>query len=247
VCRATADGPGYPTGGQFEQILPESLVYFADYPRERTTVPGSGQRHRQPLPRGPIHLARATETDGADASDFTGIGTAEGGREPDLTVAVILERTAPGEASVYLADESATLALGQRLAAGLVPGLKIYLSGDLGAGKTTLVRGVLRALGYRGRVKSPTFTLVELYTLSRLDLYHFDFYRFEDPREWVDAGFREAFDSAAVCVVEWPEKAAAELPPADLAIVLEHCDEGRRAHVAVHTEAGESCFERMMT
>lgn len=162
-------------------------------------------------------------------------------------MAVTLDRHAPGQASAYLADESATLALGQRLAAGLAPGLKIYLSGDLGAGKTTLVRGLLRALGYRGRVKSPTFTLVELYKLSSLDLYHFDFYRFEDPREWADAGFRDAFDSAAVCIVEWPEKAAAELPPADLAIVLEHCDEGRRVHVAAQTKAGLSCFERMMT
>ncbi len=118
-------------------------------------------------------------------------------------------RCAPGEA--------ATLELGARLASvAAQPGLMIYLSGELGAGKTTLVRGCLRALGYRGRVKSPTFTLVELYRLSRLDLHHFDFYRFNDPREWMDAGFRDVFGGANVCLVEWPEKAGSQLPRPDL-------------------------------
>jgi tRNA threonylcarbamoyladenosine biosynthesis protein TsaE len=125
-------------------------------------------------------------------------------------------------------------------------GLKIYLSGELGAGKTTLVRGLLRALGYRGRVKSPTFTLVELYHLSRLDLYHFDFYRFEDPREWIDAGFREAFGGNAVCLVEWPEKAAGELPPADLRIRLEHADAGRHVRLAADTDEGTQCLEQLI-
>jgi tRNA threonylcarbamoyladenosine biosynthesis protein TsaE len=117
----------------------------------------------------------------------------------------------------------------------------------LGAGKTTLVRGCLRALGYRGRVKSPTFTLVEVYRLSSLYLHHFDFYRFNDPREWIDAGFRDVFGGDNVCLVEWPEKAGNELPPADLAIRLEHAGNARTAHITAHTEAGAECLDRLST
>jgi len=120
----------------------------------------------------------------------------------------------------FLPDEAATLALGAALAHGLEPGLIVYLRGDLGAGKTTLVRGVLRELGYQGAVRSPTYTLVEVYELSRLDLHHFDFYRFSDPREWIDAGFRESFNGRNVSLIEWPEKAAGSVPPADLEIAL---------------------------
>jgi tRNA threonylcarbamoyladenosine biosynthesis protein TsaE len=157
-----------------------------------------------------------------------------------------LDRTAAGELAAHLDDEAATLELGARLAGVLRGGLKIYLSGELGAGKTTLVRGLLRALGYRGRVKSPTFALVELYKLSRIELYHFDFYRFEDPREWIDAGFREAFDTTAVCLVEWPEKAAGQLPPADLRIRLEHADVGRYMRLAADTDEGRQCLEQLI-
>jgi tRNA threonylcarbamoyladenosine biosynthesis protein TsaE len=88
----------------------------------------------------------------------------------------------------HLDDEAATLALGAQLARELQPGMTLYLEGDLGAGKTTLVRGMLRALGYAGRVKSPTYTLTEIYSLPAFDLYHFDLYRMHDPREWLDAG-----------------------------------------------------------
>ena len=92
--------------------------------------------------------------------------------------------------------------------------MSVHLRGDLGSGKTTLARGLLRGLGYAGRVKSPTYTLVELYIDSRLNLYHFDFYRFHDPSEWHDAGFREYFNERSICLVEWPEKAAGLLPRA---------------------------------
>lgn len=144
----------------------------------------------------------------------------------------------PGAARLPLASEAATLALGAALAGGALPGRVLFLSGDLGAGKTTLVRGLLRALGWSGRVKSPTYALVELYAVSRLNLYHFDFYRFKDHEEWVSSGFREHFNPASVCIVEWPEKAAGLLAPPDLQISLEHAGEGRRAGFAAHSEAG---------
>src|SRR5690606_3634184 len=99
----------------------------------------------------------------------------------------------PMSVSRALADAAATTELGVQLARGLAPGMIVHLRGELGAGKTTLVRGVLRGFGYRGRVKSPTYTLVEVYEISRLYLYHFDFYRLERDRDWIDAGFREYF------------------------------------------------------
>jgi len=142
----------------------------------------------------------------------------------------------------FLPDEAATLALGARLAAVLEPGLTIYLRGELGAGKTTLVRGILRALGHEGPVKSPTYALVELYDVSRLHLHHFDFYRFHDPREWIDAGFRESFDGSNVTVIEWPEKAGTWLPPADVDIGFEFAESGRDVMLASNSLAGQKCL-----
>ncbi len=145
-----------------------------------------------------------------------------------------------------LPAEADTLALGQALAARLTPGMVIYLVGELGAGKTTLARGVLRGLDYQGRVKSPTFTLVEVYEDSRLYLYHFDFYRFIDPQEFNESGFREYFNPQAVCLVEWPEKAEG-LPPADLRIVLHVAGTGRNVSIFADSEAGASCLKRIQT
>jgi tRNA threonylcarbamoyladenosine biosynthesis protein TsaE len=142
----------------------------------------------------------------------------------------------------FLPAEADTLALGQRIARCLRPGMVLYLAGDLGAGKTTLARGILRGLGFQGRVKSPTFSLVEVYEISSLYLYHFDFYRFTNIEEWRDAGLREYFNPATVCLVEWPEKAAG-LPGADLDIALRMEDGGRRATLRAATEAGTSCLE----
>lgn len=153
-----------------------------------------------------------------------------------------------------LPDEAATRALGARLARSLSarasarPALRIYLHGELGTGKTTLAQGLIAALGYAGRVKSPTYTLVELYALSRLNLYHFDFYRFRGESEWREAGFSEYFDSDGICLVEWPERAGNTLPQADLDITLEvdGVDGGyRRATIAVHTLSGAQCFDSL--
>jgi len=119
----------------------------------------------------------------------------------------------------------------------------IYLCGELGTGKTTLARGILWGLGYKRHVKSPSFALVEVYEFSRLYLYHFDFYRFDDPQELGDAGFREYFNPAAACLVEWPERAAAGLPAADLRISMQIAGTGRRVEIFAATEAGNTCLE----
>jgi len=145
-----------------------------------------------------------------------------------------------------LPDEAATLALGARLAAMLVPGLVIYLCGDLGSGKTTLVRGLLRALGYEGRVKSPTYTLVELYVISGLNLHHFDFYRFSQPEEYLDAGLDEYFQGGAVCLVEWPEKVGGYLASADLRIAISVGANGRDVEIASHSAAGFQCLKKLL-
>jgi tRNA threonylcarbamoyladenosine biosynthesis protein TsaE len=139
---------------------------------------------------------------------------------------------------IELADEAATLALGASLAAGAAPGRVLHLSGDLGSGKTTLARGLICALGHAGRVKSPSYTLVEDYELPRLHLYHFDFYRFKDEKEWVSSGFREYFGPDALCIVEWPERAAGLLAPPDLAIELQFSGTGRLARIRPRRGAG---------
>jgi tRNA threonylcarbamoyladenosine biosynthesis protein TsaE len=145
----------------------------------------------------------------------------------------------------HLADEAATLALGAALADALEPGLSVHLKGELGVGKTTLVRGILRGLGWQGPVKSPTYTLLELYEVSRLLLHHFDFYRFHDPREWSDAGFRESFNGRNVSLIEWPEKAGDLLPPPDVAIVLASSGEGRSASLRPRSDPGARFLQRL--
>ncbi len=124
------------------------------------------------------------------------------------------------------------------------PGLHnayLTLHGDLGAGKTTLVRHLLRALGVQGRIKSPTYAVVEPHEVPGLAIWHFDFYRLEDPREWEDAGFRDIFASPGLKLAEWPEKAAALTPPADIAIHIEAIDEAQRSvTLMAHTPAGSA-------
>ncbi len=142
--------------------------------------------------------------------------------------------------TLLLSDEAVTERFARTLAT--LPELRlayIELQGDLGAGKTTLVRHLLRALGVQGRIKSPTYAVVEPYELSGLNIWHFDFYRFSDPREWMDAGFRDIFASPGLKLAEWPEKAAGCVPLADLVVQLEVQDDAsRRVTLTAKTELG---------
>jgi tRNA threonylcarbamoyladenosine biosynthesis protein TsaE len=138
----------------------------------------------------------------------------------------------------------------------------VNLDGDLGSGKTALVRAWLRALGVTGPVKSPTFAVLEPYSValganvgapglevepdSSLDFYHFDFYRFADSAEFA-AGFREHFAPGAICAVEWPDKAGDRLPPADLTVALAVQGEGRRAQLTARSPLGEACLRSAAT
>jgi tRNA threonylcarbamoyladenosine biosynthesis protein TsaE len=148
--------------------------------------------------------------------------------------------------TLALPDEAATLALGAALAAHLAPGMVLWLEGDLGAGKTTLVRGLLRAAGETGSVKSPTYTLVEVHVVSGLNFYHFDFYRFNQAEEYLDAGLDEYFSGSGICLVEWPDKALPYLPAADMRIELrvdaDAGGEGRTARITAAGARGRTCL-----
>jgi tRNA threonylcarbamoyladenosine biosynthesis protein TsaE len=146
-----------------------------------------------------------------------------------------------------LPDEAATLALASSFARACTPGLVIYLQGDLGAGKTTFTRGLLAGLGFHGRVKSPTYTLVETYPLPGLTVHHFDLYRFADPEEWEDAGFRDYFGPDSLCLVEWPDKGEGVLPAPDLQLALSVEGTGRHYRWTAFTETGRSCLKRHLT
>ena len=150
--------------------------------------------------------------------------------------------TAINEVRKELPDAAATMRAGAELARGLGGGMVMTLSGDLGAGKTTLVRGMLRGLGFRGAVKSPSFSLLEHYKISSLYFYHFDFYRFDQPGEWDDTGFAEYFRSDAICVIEWPEKIVGIVPEIDIAARLAFRDPGRELGLRAGTIAGSRCL-----
>lgn len=135
-------------------------------------------------------------------------------------------------------DEPAMLALAGRMAQVLAPGVLIFLRGPLGAGKTTFVRGLLRGLGYRGSVKSPTYTLVEPYEFEGLPVFHFDLYRLQDPAELEALGIRDYLDGSGACLVEWPERGAGLLPAPDLEVVIEPHDAQRSITLKAHSAAG---------
>ena len=151
--------------------------------------------------------------------------------------------------TAHLHDEAGTLALGAALARTLAPGLTIYLYGELGAGKTALTRALLHAAGHQGNVKSPTYTLVEPYTVTvdgaTLLVRHFDLYRLTGPEEFLDAGFRDEFDGRQVCIVEWPERGAAVLQPPDIALRFTVAGEGRKVELNAHSDLGSTCLDRL--
>ena len=146
----------------------------------------------------------------------------------------------PDGLETFLPDEAATINLGRQLAAALRQGGSVHLHGDLGAGKTTLVRALLHQLGHDGPVRSPTYALVETYDIHGLAVYHLDLYRTADPDELEFIGLRDWLRPGNLILIEWPERAAGYLPAPGLRIDLAHADDGRRVRLSGPLAAGLS-------
>ncbi len=146
---------------------------------------------------------------------------------------------------MFVATAAEMRALGEHLARACPTTMVIYLSGDLGTGKTTLVRGFLRGCGYVGAVKSPTYTLVEPYELADQTIYHFDLYRLTDPEELEYLGVRDYFTAPAICLVEWAERAQGFMHPPDLIIELAYSNDGREVNFTIFSEAGKSLIQQI--
>lgn len=139
----------------------------------------------------------------------------------------------------FFATEEALLEFANQLAKAIPGGCLIYLHGNLGAGKTTFARGFLRGLGYEGKVKSPTYTLIEPYDITGRKVYHCDFYRIKDKSELEELDIAEYFSPDAICLVEWPEKGESLLPPPDLVCSLTIKAEGREIEISACSVKGE--------
>ncbi|MCY3803437.1 MAG: tRNA (adenosine(37)-N6)-threonylcarbamoyltransferase complex ATPase subunit type 1 TsaE [Gammaproteobacteria bacterium] len=145
---------------------------------------------------------------------------------------------------MYLENETSTLGFGASVARLSYPPLVIHLRGDLGTGKTTFARGFIRALGHSGRVKSPTFSLQESYVLEQAALFHFDLYRIQDPAELEFIGIRDAAGEAdTICLIEWPERGAGEIPEADVELVFRYAGEGREVDSHGRSAKGRSVIK----
>lgn len=156
------------------------------------------------------------------------------------------------ELSFFLHDEAETVALGQNIGAATLrsggdQGAVFYLSGTLGAGKTTLTRGVLTSFGHQGAVKSPTYTLVEPYNLGAREVFHFDLYRLADPEELEYMGIRDYFVPSSICIIEWPDKGRGILPKPDVAIELNPHNSGRQALLVAMSERGKQLLTELVT
>ena len=146
-----------------------------------------------------------------------------------------------------LGTEETMLDFSADLAVFTNPGSLIFLSGELGAGKTTFARGIMRGLGYLGAVKSPTYTLVECYSGGRLPVYHFDLYRLEEPEELEFIGFRDYLNDASLVLVEWPERAKDFLPEPDVKIFIEPICDGRKLLLSANSKEGDILLDRAKT
>ena len=147
--------------------------------------------------------------------------------------------------SFYLADEQATTELAAQLANLCNRATVIYLEGDLGAGKTSFGRGFIHGLGYKGRVKSPTYTLVEPYEIDSWRIFHFDLYRLSDPEELEFIGIRDYFDDDCICLIEWPDKGEGLLAGADLHISIEFIENSRSLTVQANNEYGQTLLSNL--
>ena len=141
---------------------------------------------------------------------------------------------------IPLKNEIETTEIGAKVASYLQGGEIIYLKGELGTGKTTLVRGALHKLGFVGNVKSPTYTIVEPYSIDNHVVYHFDLYRLNDPEELESLGIRDYCDGQSICFFEWPEKGENLTPNADINLLLTYTKEGRNVELTAITEIGKS-------
>jgi tRNA threonylcarbamoyladenosine biosynthesis protein TsaE len=146
--------------------------------------------------------------------------------------------------AIYVEGEDAMVAMGRALGSAMVAGV-LSLQGNLGAGKTTLCRGILRSRGYEGAVKSPTYTLVEPYHLPAGDVFHFDLYRLNDPEELEFMGIRDYFRPGNFCIIEWPERGEGILPESDLAIAIRVENQGRVLELQTSSNKGEEALSRL--
>ncbi|MGQ0286074.1 tRNA (adenosine(37)-N6)-threonylcarbamoyltransferase complex ATPase subunit type 1 TsaE [Pasteurellaceae bacterium 22721_9_1] len=152
--------------------------------------------------------------------------------------------------TTYLANEEMTCQFGKTLAHIIAPlsaqnGFVVYLNGDLGAGKTTLSRGMIQGLGHKGNVKSPTYTLVEEYQLQQLRIYHFDLYRLNDPEELEFMGIRDYFSANSICLIEWAEKGANLLTSADLIVNISYANEARHIELVANSSLGQQVIQQI--